>query len=79
MKTATWRNAAAAMVLATSALLALPATASPTTGPVGTSEFRGVNWADPRDNYASDAVVPSGLSTADDYATTYRHRAGVPS
>src|SRR3954447_26298594 len=37
-----------------------------------TSDFRGVNWADPRDNYASDAVVPSGLSTTDDYRTVYR-------
>jgi len=33
----------------------------------GTSEFKGVNWADPRDNYASDAVVPTGLSAADSY------------
>lgn len=38
-------------------------------GRPGTSEFRGVNWADPRDNYASDAVVPSGLHLTDDYAT----------
>ncbi|WP_340379842.1 ricin-type beta-trefoil lectin domain protein [Streptomyces sp. SS7] len=38
----------------------------------GTSDFRGVNWADPRDNYASDAVVPSGLSVTDDYRTVYR-------
>jgi endoglucanase len=36
-----------------------------------TNQFRGVNWADPRDNYANDAVVPSGLSTSDNYATTY--------
>jgi len=47
------------------------------TGPAGTSEFRGVNWADPRDNYAHDAVVPSGLSTADDYATTYQKAIGI--
>ncbi|MCX5367045.1 ricin-type beta-trefoil lectin domain protein [Streptomyces sp. NBC_00124] len=37
-----------------------------------TSDFRGVNWADPRDNYASDAVVPSGLKVTDDYRTVYR-------
>jgi hypothetical protein len=49
----------------------LPAVAAPSTGPTGTSEFRGVNWADPRDNYADDEVVPSGLSTTDDYRTTY--------
>src|SRR5213078_1888945 len=42
-----------------------------------TSAFRGVNWADPRDNYAADAVVPSGLSVQDDYATTYRKASGI--
>ncbi|HEU5428200.1 MAG TPA: ricin-type beta-trefoil lectin domain protein [Actinocrinis sp.] len=36
------------------------------------SSFHGVNWADPRDNYASDAVVPSGLAVTDDYHTVYR-------
>jgi hypothetical protein len=36
------------------------------------SRFRGVNWADPRDNFIQDNNVPSGLSAADDYATTYR-------
>jgi Ricin-type beta-trefoil lectin domain/Cellulase (glycosyl hydrolase family 5) len=42
-----------------------------------TSAFRGVNWADPRDNYAADEVVPSGLSVQDDYATTYRKASGI--
>ena len=37
-----------------------------------TSDFRGVNWADPRDNYAADAVVPSGLAVTDSYGTVYR-------
>ncbi|MEV0806322.1 ricin-type beta-trefoil lectin domain protein [Micromonospora sp. NPDC050200] len=37
----------------------------------GTSQFKGVNWADPRDNYADDPVVPSGLSTSDSYSITY--------
>lgn len=36
-----------------------------------TNQFKGVNWADPRDNYANDPVVPSGLLTSDSYATTY--------
>ena len=54
-----------------------PALASPSNGPAGTSEFRGVNWADPRDNYAHDEVVPSGLSTADDYRTTYAKASDV--
>ena len=76
-------GAIAASVLAAGVLVAvslsLPAEAAPTTGPTGTSEFRGVNWADPRDNYAADEVVPSGLSTADDYATTYGKATGIVS
>jgi hypothetical protein len=76
MKTAGWRRVLAAAVLVT-ATAAVPAAAAPTTGPAGTSEFRGVNWADPRDNYAADAVVPSGLNSADDYATTYRKATGI--
>jgi hypothetical protein len=35
-----------------------------------TSGFRGLNWADPRDNYATDNLVLSGLSAGDDQATT---------
>ena len=31
------------------------------------TQWRGVNWADPRDNYAHDPVVPSGLSTSQSY------------
>ena len=42
-----------------------------------TSQFKGVNWADPRDNYADDPAVPSGLSTADSYATTYAKATAV--
>ncbi|MBO0868038.1 MAG: ricin-type beta-trefoil lectin domain protein [Micromonosporaceae bacterium] len=42
-----------------------------------TADFRGVNWADPRDNYAVDAVVPSGLATTDDYGTVYRIATGM--
>jgi hypothetical protein len=55
-------------------LLATPAVAPAASGGSsgGTSDFRGVNWADPRDNYASDAVVPSGLALTDDYRTVYR-------
>ncbi|RXZ71834.1 ricin-type beta-trefoil lectin domain protein [Agromyces albus] len=60
-----------AAALLTAVAAPLPAVAAPSTGPAGTSEFRGVNWADPRDNYADDEVVPSGLDTGDDYRTTY--------
>jgi hypothetical protein len=43
-----------------------------TTATAAPSSFRGVNWADPRDNYAADAVVPSGLKSTDDYRTVHR-------
>src|SRR5829696_167372 len=69
MRTALRIAALFAVFLATAA--PLPAVASPSVGPGGTSEFRGVNWADPRDNYAADEVVPSGLDKGDDYRTTY--------
>ena len=74
------RNAvgiALAAALLMSGAAPLPAVAAPSTGPTGTSEFRGVNWADPRDNYADDEVVPSGLSTGDDYRTTYAKASDV--
>ena len=34
-----------------------------------TNQFRGVNWADPRDNFQSGAVYVSGLSSSDTYAS----------
>ena len=30
-----------------------------------TSQFRGVNWADKRDNFVSDVLVLSGMSLSD--------------
>ncbi|MER7835970.1 RICIN domain-containing protein [Streptomyces sp. NPDC096040] len=36
-----------------------------------TGQFQGVNWADPNDNFITGPNVPVGLSTADDYTTTY--------
>ena len=76
MRPGVWRGVLAAVVLVTGAVT-LPATASPTAKPSITTDFRGVNWADPRDNYAADEVVPSGLSADDDYATTYRKATGI--
>ncbi|WEO93466.1 cellulase family glycosylhydrolase [Streptomyces sp. FXJ1.172] len=51
-------------------LLGAPAAAEPGTS-TGTTQFKGVNWADPRDNYADDYLHLSGLSLSDDYAHTY--------
>src|SRR6266704_2188430 len=55
------------------AVLSQPAAASVP----GTSQFKGVNWADPRDNYASGPVVPTGLSTSDSYSTTYTKASAI--
>jgi hypothetical protein len=34
-----------------------------------TSQFRGVNWADQRDNFVNGVLYPSGLSASDTYAS----------
>ena len=36
-----------------------------------TSQFHGVNWADPNDNFITGPNVPVGLSQSDSYSTTY--------
>jgi hypothetical protein len=36
-----------------------------------TSQFHGVNWADPNDNFITRPNVPVGLSSSDSYATVY--------
>ena len=44
------------------------------TGPsayAATNQFHGVNWADPNDNFITGPNIPVGLSTSDNYATTY--------
>lgn len=42
-----------------------------------TNQFRGVNWADTRDNFVNGPVVPSGLSMTDSYATTFAKATAV--
>ncbi|PWI13680.1 cellulase [Streptomyces sp. Act143] len=61
--------AAVAIAAVTGAGLAgSPAAAAPS---IDTTQFKGVNWADPRDNFADDTLQLSGLSTSDTYAQTY--------
>jgi len=58
------RGAIAILLLAGAALTpVVPAEAA-------TRDFRGVNWADRRDNFVDDTLVLGGLSTSDSYATT---------
>ncbi|MFJ7149149.1 cellulase family glycosylhydrolase [Streptomyces sp. NPDC100445] len=61
--------ATALLVAGGTVALSAPASAAGQHRALDSSRFRGVNWADPRDNYAEDPVVPSGLSTSDGYAT----------
>jgi hypothetical protein len=72
LRTKLARTLAAGFGAAVLLLTGTAAAAAPSCPSAGTTDFRGVNWADPRDNYASDAVVPSGLTTTDDYRTVYR-------
>ncbi|GGR89513.1 cellulase [Streptomyces humidus] len=66
------RSALVAVALAAvsgASLAAAPASAAaPATD---TTQFRGVNWADPRDNFADDYLQLSGLKTTDSYRQTY--------
>jgi endoglucanase len=58
--------------LAASVLVAPTAPAA-----AATSDFRGVNWADVRDNFVDDTLVLGGLSTSDSYATTQAKANGI--
>ncbi|WP_034270423.1 RICIN domain-containing protein [Actinospica robiniae] len=37
----------------------------------GTAGFKGVNWADQRDNFVNGVLYPSGLSSTDTYSSAY--------
>lgn len=50
---------------------AAPPSSVPAAVPLDPGQFHGVNWADIRDNFASDPVVPSGLSTSYTPGQTY--------
>jgi hypothetical protein len=65
---------AAAMRLAVAATMIAASTAAVVQAPpaaAATNQFKGVNWADTRDNYNSGWVIPDGLSASDSYSTVY--------
>jgi hypothetical protein len=45
------------------------ASATATTAATPTSQYRGVNWADQRDNFVNGVLYPSGLSSTDTYSS----------
>jgi len=56
-------------LLAVFALAAGILAAGPNQAHASTSQFRGVNWADQRDNFVNGVVHPSGLGASDTYAS----------
>jgi endoglucanase len=59
------------------ALLAMGLAMTARPAHAATNNFRGVNWADTRDNFVDDALVLGGLSTSDSYATTQAKANGI--
>jgi endoglucanase len=63
-------SAGSALALAATAVTAFAVVSAPVPAAAATNDFRGVNWADQRDNFVNDTLVLGGLSTSDSYATT---------
>jgi hypothetical protein len=59
------------------AALAAPLLAVPAVAAAATNSFRGVNWADARDNYVDGWVIPTGLTAGDSYATVRAKADGI--
>jgi hypothetical protein len=57
----------ASVALAGSVLFVVPAQPAS----AATNQFKGVNWADTRDNYNSGWVIPDGLAASDNYSQVY--------
>ena len=53
----------------TGALLSIAISLCATRAWATTNQFRGVNWADPRDNFQSGIIYISGLSSSDTYSS----------
>jgi hypothetical protein len=49
----------------------LLAVSQATPAAAATNQFKGVNWADTRDNYNSGWVIPDGLAASDSYSQVY--------
>ena len=63
----------AARILAVLAVAAgsMLAVSQATPAAAATNQFKGVNWADTRDNYNSGWVIPDGLAASDSYSQVY--------
>jgi hypothetical protein len=59
------------------AALAVPLLTVSDPASAATNGFRGVNWADARDNYVDGWVIPTGLTASDSYATVLTKADGI--
>ncbi len=62
---------------ATIAILTAPLLAVVPDASAATNAFRGVNWADSRDNYVDGWVIPTGLTAGDSYALVRSKADGI--
>src|SRR3954454_8792442 len=56
-------------VLALTGVLTLSGQRHAVAATTSTSQFRGVNWADQRDNFVNGVLYPSGLGASDTYSS----------
>jgi hypothetical protein len=66
-----------ALVAAALSAALMVAVAHPQQALASTNQFKGVNWADTRDNYNTGWVIPDGLSASDSYSTVYSVANGI--
>jgi hypothetical protein len=59
-----WKALSALLLLVASLMTAISGAAQ-----ASTSQFRGVNWADQRDNFVNGVLYPSGLGASDTYSS----------
>jgi hypothetical protein len=59
------------------AVLTAPLLAVSVDASAATNSFRGVNWADARDNYVAGWVIPTGLTAGDSYDTVRTKADGI--
>ncbi|MDX8035327.1 RICIN domain-containing protein [Lentzea sp. BCCO 10_0856] len=64
-----WKALTSLRLLASLLLVAGLVTAVSPQAQASTSQFRGVNWADQRDNFVNGVLYPSGLSASDTYSS----------
>src|SRR5262245_22673318 len=71
------RHLRALLGVVLSSAIAVPLVVLAGDADAATNSFRGVNWADARDNYVDGWVIPTGLTASDSYATVKTKADGI--